>query len=111
MPHAKSPREAFGQTWMAAPSSWFRDERSKSWTLWPARRQEIAAEKPAIPAPTMRMFNGFDSVDMVVMNVGIGRWEAKSLVAEDVHTLHCLDSAGSIRRDEAKTYKDIDKDI
>jgi hypothetical protein len=39
----------------AAPTSLDGAERSRTLTVWPARRRAMAVERPAMPPPTMRM--------------------------------------------------------
>ena len=55
-PQASRARDAFGGTWMAAPISLLKEDRSYICTVWPARRIDIAAENPAMPAPTIMTF-------------------------------------------------------
>ena len=48
---------AFGARWRAAPVSVANLDCSKICTWWPCFRRAIAAVKPPIPAPTIKIFN------------------------------------------------------
>ena len=55
-PQDMRTREELGKHWIPAPISPISGVDSRMWTLWPARRIDMAAPRPPKPAPTMMTY-------------------------------------------------------
>ncbi len=71
-PSLESTRVPLEESTSAAPISAANWDFSKIVTEWPAWRRATAAERPAMPAPTMMMSKG-----MLLLNNAHGRFEGR----------------------------------